>query len=246
MGTVASIHVYDEASTAHVDAAVASVLAELERLEEIFSTFRPNSQISRVNRGELSLFDCDPEVIEVMDACTWLEHASDGAFAARRPEPPHALDPAGFVKGWAAERSARALTDAGLGRWYLAVGGDICTSGAPPGADHWEFALADPYDASRAIAGVDLPAGHAIATSGVGARGLHLWHGTTGEAVAQFASLTVVGPSLMWADAFATAAFARGADGLAWLERFDDYVGFAVDHGGGVVRGSSMPMAAGH
>ncbi len=242
MGTVASIHVYDDAPGAEVGEAIGAVFAELERLEDIFSTFRTASQISRVNRGELELFDCSPEVIEVMDACTWLEHASDGAFAARRPEPPHALDPAGFVKGWAAERAARALTDARLTRWYVSVGGDICTSGTPPWSDHWQFAVADPRNASRAIASVDVPAGFAIATSGIGERGHHLWHGRSGTAAAHYASLTVIGPTLAWADAFATAAFARGADGLEWLERFDDYVGFAVDHDGTIVRRASMPL----
>lgn len=243
MGTVASIHVYDDVPTADIDVAVGAVLAELERLEDIFSTFRPGSQISRVNRGELTLFDCDAEVIEVMDACTWLEHASEGAFAARRPEPSHALDPAGFVKGWATERAARALTEARLEQWYVSVGGDICTSGAPPRTDRWQFAVADPRDASQAIASVDVPAGFAVATSGIGVRGRHLWHGRTGAAVADFASLTVIGPSLTWADAFATAAFARGQDGLEWLERFDGYVGFAVDHDGTIVRRASMTIA---
>ncbi|MBI2776249.1 MAG: hypothetical protein HYX57_03125 [Chloroflexi bacterium] len=38
-------------------------------------------------------------------------------------------------------------------------------------------------------------------------------------------SLTVVGPSLAWADAFATAAFAMGLDGLAWVH---DHPGFGA------------------
>jgi thiamine biosynthesis lipoprotein len=219
---------------------VQAVFEELERLEEMFSTFRPTSEISRVNRGERALLDCSPEVLEVMDACTWLEHESDGAFCARRPEPPYALDPAGFVKGWAAERAARRLTDAGLTRWYVAVGGDICTNGAPIGATSWSIALADPHDASQIVAHLELPAGDAVATSGIGARGRHLWNGRSGEAVAPFASLTVTGPSLTWADAFATAAFARGADGLEWLARFPGHLGVAVGHDGTITRSAAM------
>ena len=243
MGTIASVHVHDLVPHAEVDTAVRTLFAELDRLEDVFSTFRPHSQISRVNRGELALVDCDPEVLEVMDACTWLEHASDSAFSARRPEPPYALDPAGFVKGWATERASRALADAGLERWYVSVGGDLCTRGTPQGTDRWQIAVADPFDPSRAIASVDLPAGHAIATSGVGARGRHVWDGRQGTAAGHFASLTVVGPSLSWADAFATAAYARGADGLDWLACFDGYAGFAVGFEGTIVRGASMPAA---
>lgn len=244
MGTVASVQVHDPAPHIEIAAAVHDVFAELDRLEDIFSTFRAHSQISRVNRGELALVECDDEVLEVMDACTWLEHQSDGAFRSRRPDPPFPLDPAGFVKGWATERAARALDDAGLARWYVSVGGDLCTRGAPVGCDAWPIAIADPFDASRAIATVEVPAGHAIATSGVGARGLHLWDGRDGTRAAAFASLTVVGPSLAWADAFATAAFARGHDGLGWLARFDGYVGFAVRRDGTIDRGDSLPRLA--
>ncbi len=244
MGTVASVHVHDPVPAIEAEAAVLDAFAELERLEELFSTFRATSQISRVNRGELALLDCADEVLEVMDACTWLEHESDGAFCARRPDPPYALDPAGYVKGWAAERAAARLRDAGLHRWYFAVGGDLCTSGSPVDADHWSIALADPADASRAIAVVDLPPGTAVATSGIGARGRHLWHGRTGRRVAPFASLTVLGPSLAWADAFATAAFAHGADALEWLARFDGYLGIGVAHDGTITRSADLPVVA--
>lgn len=244
MGTVASVHVHDAVPAVEAEAAVLDAFAEIERLEEMFSTFRPTSEISRVNRGERSLLDCSPEVLEVMDACTWLEHESDGAFHARRPEPPHLLDPAGYVKGWAAERAAQRLHDAGLDRWYFAVGGDLCTSGTPVDAPAWSVALADPADASRAIAVLDLPAHHAVATSGTGARGRHLWHGRTGERVSPFASLTVIGPSLAWADAFATAAYARGEDALAWLSRFDGYVGVAVRHDGSLLHSAELPVVA--
>ena len=85
MGTMASVHVHDQVDVATVDAAIDATWSELDRLEQIFSTFRPSSEISRINRGELHLLDASPEVIEVVDACTWLEHASDGAFRARRP-----------------------------------------------------------------------------------------------------------------------------------------------------------------
>lgn len=244
MGTVASVHVHDDVPAIEARAAVLDAFAELERLEEMFSTFRPTSEISRVNRGERSLLECSDEVLEVLDACTWLEHESDGAFCARRPEPPYALDPAGYVKGWAAARAAACLTGAGLTRWYFSVGGDLCTSGTPVDAPHWSIALADPSDASRAVAVIDLPAGTAVATSGIGARGRHLWHGRTGERPAPFASLTVIGPSLAWADAFATAAFARGDDALAWISRFDGYLAVAVGHDGTITHSAEMPVVA--
>ncbi len=240
MGTMASIHVYDAPATgaAHatdlaVEAAMDEVVGELERLETVFSTFRRDSQISRINSGALHLLDADAEVLDVLDACTWLEHASGGAFCARRPEPPYALDPAGFVKGWATERAAQRLADRGLRHWYVGVGGDVIARGSPAPGRTWRVALADPRTSRQVLGVIEIDAG-AVATSGTAERGAHLWDGRTGGAADVLASLTVTGPSLAWADALATAAFAMGTEGMAWLERFDDYAGIAVDRDGDI------------
>jgi thiamine biosynthesis lipoprotein len=230
MGTVASIHVHDDVpSEPTIDATVELAFAELERLEEMFSTFRPTSEISRVNAGTLDLLDCSPEVIDVLDACTWMEHASDGAFHVRRPD--GRIDPAGFVKGWAAERAASKLTEAGLVHWSITVGGDMLVHGRPGRDESWTIGIADPLQPGQLIATVDLPTDDeptcAIATSGTSERGEHLWDAADRSATG-FASLTVIGPSLTWADAFATAAFAMGEPGLAWAAQFDGYRAFAV------------------
>jgi len=235
MGTVASIHLHD-APEAPIDpdladAAVAATLAELERLEEMFSTFRPTSEISRVNAGKLSLLDCSQEVIDVLDACTWLEHASDGAFCVHRDGQ---IDPAGFVKGWAAEAASMRLRDHGLEHWYLSVGGDIVVSGSPGGTGApWTIAIADPLRPGGVITAVSVASG-AVATSGTAERGRHLWN-AAGAPADTFASITVLGPSLTWADAFATTAAALGEDGLEWVSRFDGYRAFAVTHSGQLV-----------
>lgn len=227
MGTMASVHVHDAVDISVIDAAVDAFLAELERLEEMFSTFRPSSQISRVNRGELALLDCDGEVIEVMDSCTWLEHASDGAFRSRRPDRPDEIDPAGFVKGWATERAAGLLAAAGLKHWYVSVGGDLLVHGHPAPEQQWQIAIADPMRRGEVFARLEVTSG-AVATSGTAERGEHVWDGRTGAPARSLASMTVVGPSLAWADAFATAAFAQGEAGLAWVTEFDGYAAIAV------------------
>lgn len=234
MGTVASVHVHDDVDPARVDAAVEATFAELERLEELFSTFRPTSAISRINRGELHLLDAPQEVLDVLDACTWLEHESGGAFRARRPEAPHLVDPAGFVKGWAAERAARRLDEAGLRHWYLSVGGDLQARGRRIDGEPWRVAIADPLHPGQVVAALDV-ADAAVATSGTAERGRHLWDGRTGAPAEGLASVTVTGPHLTWADAFATTAFALGRPGLDWVRRHEGYVAFAVALDGRVV-----------
>jgi len=233
MGTTASVHVHDHADPAVIETSIEAMWAELDRLEDLFSTFRQSSAISRINAGELHVLDAGHELIEVLDACTWLEHTSHGAFRARRPDDT-SLDPAGFVKGWAAELAAQHLDRAGLQQWYLTVGGDIQTRGTRGDGSAWRVGIADPNDplAIRAIVEVN---GHAVATSGTAARGRHLWDGRTGDAACGLASMTVIGPHLTWADAFATTAFVMGLEGLDWVAQFDGYQAVAITIDGDVV-----------
>lgn len=227
MGTMASLHVHDDRPDDEIDVAVEAVWQELERLEALFSTFRRDSQISEVNRGERHLLDCDAEVIEVLDACTWLEHTSGGAFRSRRPDAPDQLDPAGFVKGWATERASHQLAGHGLHHWYLSVGGDLVAHGSPAPGQPWRIAIADPLHARQVLGVIELTDG-AVATSGTAERGAHLWDGRTGAPPSDFVAVTVTGPSLSWADALATAAFAMGEDGPTWVSTFDGYAAIAV------------------
>jgi len=247
MGTVASVHVHDTSEPAAIEAAVQALWLELDRLEDLFSTFRESSAVSRINRGELHLLDAGPEVIEVVDACTWLEHVSHGAFRARRPGDTF-VDPAGFVKGWAAELAGGILDRAGLRQWYLSVGGDIQTRGTSGDGSSWRVAIADPNsDDACAIRAVVEVRGEAVATSGTAARGRHLWDGRTGQRSDALASMTVVGPHLTWADAFATAAFVMGLEGIDWVANFDGYRALAITPTGELVNRAdqwSLPAAA--
>src|SRR4051812_34513115 len=69
MGTTVSIDVRDGDVTASaLDAAV----AVLRELEARFTTYRDDSEIKRIERGELSMADAHPDVREVLDACAVL------------------------------------------------------------------------------------------------------------------------------------------------------------------------------
>ena len=242
MGTMASVHVHDDASSMVIDAAIDDLFAELDRLEAIFSTFRPTSEISRVNRGALDLAACSPEVIDVLDACTWLESASNGAFDIRPQGLAGPLDPAGFVKGWATERASARLREHGLEHWYVSVGGDITLSGAPEPGQPWRVGLADPNQPGAIRAWLDVAEG-AVATSGTAERGAHLWDRRPGTAPSAFAAVTVLGPSLTWADAFATTVFVMGEDGFEWLAEFEGYAAVAIRADGSVAATAGVAEA---
>lgn len=140
MGTVFSFDVRG-GEPAAVEAALAKAVAGLHRADAVFSTYREDSQISRLVRGELTVDDCDPEVAEVLDLGAKAEETSDGWFSLRYEG--H-LDPTGIVKGWAVERAARSLSAAGATGVSLNGGGDVQLLGTPGPQRPWRVGVADP------------------------------------------------------------------------------------------------------
>lgn len=118
--------------------------AELRHADELFSTYRPDSEISRLGRGEIALANCSPEVDEVLARCAELSERTDGYFSVRATG---TLDPSGLVKGWAVDRAARALRAAGLANFA------INAAGAPAGL------------LAVTVAGPELPTADALATA---------------------------------------------------------------------------------
>ncbi len=199
-------------------AAWVRVMQVLSEVDRVFSTYRPDSFVSRLARDEITLDDCPPEVAEVIALGELAERRSAGAFRVRRPGPDGALvlDPNGVVKGWAVERAAVHLRDLEATDFCLSAGGDMICRTLDPPAPPWRIGIEDPHDPRRVLA-VALVSTGAVATSGTAHRGSHLVDARTGLAPRGVASVTVVGPSLTWADIDATAAFAHGLDAAAWL-----------------------------
>jgi thiamine biosynthesis lipoprotein len=199
-------------------AAWAGVMATLREVDAVFSTWRPDSQVARLGRGELALEDCPPEVAEVLALGEQAEAESGGAFrvvwAGPGGEP--LLDPTGVVKGWAVERAADHLRELEDTDFCLSAGGDLVCRTLDPGTGPWRIGVEDPHDPGRLVAVVPVATG-AVATSGTAHRGLHLVDGRSGRPPAGVASVTVVAASLTWADIDATAAYAHGTGAARWL-----------------------------
>ncbi|MCW0213394.1 MAG: FAD:protein FMN transferase [Pseudonocardia sp.] len=196
------------------DAAWAAALAVLRGADEVFSTYRPGSAISRLDRGELTLAGCPPEVAEVLALGAAARLDSDGAFDVRRDG---RLDPSGVVKGWATERAAAHLALLPETDFCLSAGGDLTCRTLDPADPPWRIGVEDPHDPTRLVAVVPVHTG-AVATSGTARRGAHITDARTGRAPTGIASVTVIDASLTHADIDATAAFARGPDAARWLD----------------------------
>ena len=195
------------------DAAWAGAVTLLREVDRVFSTYRDDSWVSRLGRGEVALDECPPEVAEVLALGERARRESDGAFDVRRGG---VLDPSGVVKGWAVSRAARVLAELPETDVCLSAGGDMVCRTAAPGSPGWRIGIEDPADPSRVVAAVPVRNG-GVATSGAVHRGSHISHGRTGVVPTVVASVTVVADDLTWADIDATAAFAQDRDALAWL-----------------------------
>lgn len=206
------------------------VFAWLRWVDATFSTYKADSEIGRINRGELAPEDADPEVRAVLDRCDELRRETNGYFDARAASP-DVLDPSGLVKGWSIERAAGILDDAGVRNYALNAGGDIVVRGRAVPDWSWRIGIQHPRERD-AVAHVVEARNLAIATSGEYERGQHVVDPHTRRPPSGLLSVTVTGPDLGTADAYATAAFAMGAAARDWVEGLDGYEAFAITAAG--------------
>jgi thiamine biosynthesis lipoprotein len=196
-------------------------------VDETFSTFKDDSEISRINRGELRRADAHPQVRQVLERCEELRDETDGYFDMRAPD--GSIDPSGLVKGWAVDRGAAILDDAGLHNYAVSAGGDMRVRGRAVPELVWRIGIQHPLDRQQVAAVIESDNELAVATSGAYARGEHVWGPYSGRPPAGILSVTIVGVELGTADAYATAAFAMGAE-LApqWTARLNGYEAMTI------------------
>ena len=211
-----------------LEEAVEAAFDHLRDVDVRFSTYKADSEVSRLNRGELPEHAFSPALRAVLDMCEEARVASDGYFDIRGHRRDGTLDPSGLVKGWSADGAARRLEAAGVVDYCINAAGDVLLRGHAAPGKPWRIGIRNPWDAQTVIAVLaadDL----AIATSGAYERGDHVIVPHSGRPPDGIASMTVVGPSLTWADAWATAAYAMGVRGVDWVAReLDGYEACAI------------------
>ncbi|GIG53265.1 FAD:protein FMN transferase [Demequina activiva] len=198
---------------AALDAVMEHVASDLRWVDAVFSTYREDSWISRIGRGEARTADAPPAVAEVLDLCERFREDTGGAFDARTPD--GRIDPTGIVKTWAMERARWRLSLVGATGWMWGCAGDVAVSGRGPIEGGWRAGIADPRHppgpatpvVRRAQLGGRLDA---LATSGQGLDSGHVWDPRTGEAASHYAQVSVIGRDLVACDAWATAILAGG------------------------------------
>jgi thiamine biosynthesis lipoprotein len=201
--------------------AVDEVFDWFRQVDATFSTYKADSEISRIRRGELGVDDVSDEVGSVLALCDELREETAGYFDVWRCSP-DGVDPSGVVKGWAVDAAAAILDRAGLRDYAVNAGGDLRVRG------RWQIGIQHPTEptaVAKIVDGSDL----AIATSGAYARGEHVLDPDSAAAPSGILSVTVVGGDLARADAYATAAFAMGMPRvIGWTARLRGYEALTI------------------
>ena len=207
-----------------------AVFAEFTAVDMQFSPFKSESEICRLNRGELNEEDLTPRMREILALCEETKQKTGGYFDIVRPD--GTIDLCGMVKGWAIKNAARQLADMGLSNFCVAAGGDIQCHGLNDEGEEWTVGIRSPFTQDE-IVKVLQPMGRGVATSGNYIRGDHIYNPHTGHfGTDNIVSLTVIGCDVLEADCYATAALAMGREGIYFIERTPGLEGYEIDASG--------------
>jgi len=239
MGTAISIDIAGSIDSGRAGQLADAAFTWFREVDERFSTYKEGSEVNRLQRGEMDTSGASPDLRHVLDEGARLWSTTDGYFdvyATGR------LDPSGYVKGWSVQVASDRLTAEGAPDHCVNAGGDVRLRGHSASGRPWRVGIRHPFEPMKicwVLEGTDL----AVATSGTYERGFHVIDPRTGKPARALASVTVVGPDLGIADAYATAAVAMGANGIDWLARLDGYESAVVTEDGLAYRSEGLPVA---
>jgi len=226
----------DSITESSMDAAVEDVKLFVYEVDEVFSTYKDHSFVSRLRRGEIEIAQCPEDLQEVWQLCVLARDITYGAFD------PWAVaggfDPSGYVKGWAADRVAQILLGAGCKNVQVNAAGDLTLRGGlneKGVAGPWKIGVVNPDNRQEVLRIFEITDG-AIATSGTYERGAHIFDPNTGTIAIGAKSATVLGPDGGLTDALATALMVAGEDGAGWFAQPElaEYSAWVIDrHSGG-------------
>ena len=197
----------------------ARVAAVLERWEETFSLFRPESELSRVNRSPARVVAVSPLFADTLalalDVAAETGGLVDPTLCGRWPQvavsrrllfraPGLALDLNGVVKSLAVDEAVEALDGPG----FVSVGGDLAVRG--------------PVDVALPAGGAIRVVSGGLATSGTASRGRHLVDPASGlPSESRWEQVTASGATCLAADVAAKTGFLLGDRGPEWLDERD-------------------------
>ena len=248
--TWGTVVVIEATSTALDEVTVSAAVDEVEQffyqVDRDFSTYKEDSQVSRIRRGELKIEDSSEYVQQVWALCVFSRELTLGAFDPWKAE--GGFDPSGLVKGWAADKCADIVQAYGAKHVLVNAAGDLTLRGGTlidGVVTPWSIGVVNPDNRQETVKHFQISDG-AVATSGTYEKGAHIVDPHTGMIAIGAKSATVIGPDGALADALATALMVEGRDGAAIFgnPELAQYSAWVIDRYGDVAW-SLGPLAEG-
>ena len=221
MGMPVTINVTDKNA---VDEAINEVFSYFHYIDKKFSTYKTDSEISLINRGELPKENRSLEMRKILRLCEETKKETHGYFDINIKG---IIDPSGLVKGYAIFEGTKILKRKGYKNFYVEIAGDIQAEGLNEEGKKWKVGIQNPFNLKEIIKIINLT-NKGVATSGTYLRGKHINNPKKNAEADEIISITVIGPNVYEADRFATAAFAMGKKGINFIEGLKGFEGYMV------------------
>ena len=220
-GTTYSIKIAENRSYSFLDT---QIKAELNRIDYVFSTYKPTSEISLINEDPNRVWS--DEFRNLFNLSDEISNLSEGAFS---PNDANGFDFSAIGKGYAIDKIAELMEKNGVNNYFIEIGGEIRAKGLKF-SEEWIFGIERPTNSEKSpYIAFNVPSkGISIATSGEYREPNHIW----GKGPRDLISVTVATSDAASADAWATALYVLGKEkGLDIAEKNNLEVFFITNNG---------------
>lgn len=210
MGMDAAFELLDNVHAEEID----EVLNYFYSIDRLFSPYRKDSEISKINRGAISVGEATHEVRMLLKLCEEIKLQTKGYFDVYI-EKHYNLN--GVVKGYAISKVCQLLLKKGYSNFYIEIGGDLQINGTKNG-NKFRVGIENPIKKTVHVVRVS---NRGLATTGLSTHGLPIYNPLKKKISAPFKSITVIAQDALNADWLSTSLMAMGEKGLEFLDQKD-------------------------
>lgn len=226
MGMPITIEILDKGSSA---SSILQIFNYFDSVDNKFSTYKKTSEISAINYDKLKENAYSKDMQEILQLAEKTNQETFGYFNIVHNG---IVDPSGVVKGWSIYNASKMLRKMGFENFYIDAGGDIQVNGKNTNGNNWSVGIKNPFNTNEIIKVIQI-ANEGVATSGNYIRGTHIYNPLqVTDSLDDIVSITVIGPNVLEADRFATAAFAMQRNGIIFFENLPGFEAYMIDKNG--------------
>jgi thiamine biosynthesis lipoprotein len=239
MSTIAEITLFSDNKKA-----IKESFEEIKRIENKFSRFNKESEISKINLNGSAVVS--GECIDLLKESIRYKEITNGAFDITKNNgniffsgndvklgKDTQIDLGGIAKGYAVDKIAGILRKNNIKRSMINIGGNLYLIGLPQSKNHWVVGIKDPSSPSKLKGRIKLNKEAGVSTSGDYERPGHIINPKTGESVKDVLSVTIIAKTATEADALSTGVFVLGGGkGMELIEKLPDVEGIIIDKDG--------------